>query len=587
MLISHIHYDLSRRTECLCSRISTMRQQLPYIGASGYNRSRTRSEESSIRNLDDAPPPPDLQSALRGQLGSPLPQQPKRQQGGPAHPPPPLLSTGSPPFRGSSASGKEGSVSPASATSLPSPPKPSDSPGPGSRLLPVLRTSSFRSVRGRSSTWDGGNSSSTPMELGSLTTLLAPPNPAGRVDSRKQADPQLQEPLIVQPQHQSTGRSRFGSLRHRQHQSQQAATFASPMSPFGTGEEPARDLAIAQAWLSSGSVEGTRTMGDGQTRWDDSKNARLGENNGDSSAVAMTVPFLPSTINEGNEETKEEISLDQRELRLGNTRNRSASADRGGNNGAPSSNTKNGQRGTSAVHGENRPSSDSTNFGLHRHQSSSVRWRSESSELSLSIVDDDEDYPLNDDDGSDAGSATHWQRRSDDNLSISAADSTGAGPQLVPSPSAESWGGGQPTQLCCGWTLPLFLSPCSRRIKRPSWNRVSSYVVRHAPCFWCISRLEASATDRAVLGRLNMLCAAFALVQVGAGVFLFIVQSSGGASADENRLEKLTPDLWSLNTSLFFLSFLGIILFVTMILTLRIIRQVNLIGAVRYMWVSN
>ena len=84
-----------------------------------------------------------------------------------------------------------------------------------------------------------------------------------------------------------------------------------------------------------------------------------------------------------------------------------------------------------------------------------------------------------------------------------------------------------------------------------------------------------------------MLCAAFALVQVGAGVFLFIVQSSGGASADENRLEKLTPDLWSLNTSLFFLSFLGIILFVAMILTLRIIRQVNLIGAVRYMWVSN
>lgn len=88
------------------------------------------------------------------------------------------------------------------------------------------------------------------------------------------------------------------------------------------------------------------------------------------------------------------------------------------------------------------------------------------------------------------------------------------------------------------------------------------------------------------MGRLNILCAIFAAVQGGSGIFLFVVQNLGGGSPEEDQLERqsLTPNLWSLNGMVFFLGLVGIILFITMVITVRVVREVNLVGAVRYMW---
>eukprot|EP00978_Attheya_sp_CCMP212_P004547 scaffold9919_cov55-Attheya_sp.AAC.1 len=138
------------------------------------------------------------------------------------------------------------------------------------------------------------------------------------------------------------------------------------------------------------------------------------------------------------------------------------------------------------------------------------------------------------------------------------------------------------------WRRPIIFGmemPFKLPVK-PSWNRLSSTIVRHAPCFWCCANpLETSATDRAILYRLNILCAVFAMSQVGVGLFLMFVLIAGPSGGNEqDETNRLAPNLWNLNGSIFFLGVVGFILLVTVLCTMRVIREVNLVGAVRYMW---
>uniref|UniRef100_A0A7S2EB04 Uncharacterized protein n=2 Tax=Ditylum brightwellii TaxID=49249 RepID=A0A7S2EB04_9STRA len=122
---------------------------------------------------------------------------------------------------------------------------------------------------------------------------------------------------------------------------------------------------------------------------------------------------------------------------------------------------------------------------------------------------------------------------------------------------------------------------CPMKKKCVSWQRMSSIVVRNAPCFWCCAHpLETSATDRAVLTRLNILCAFFAAVQVGVGLFLILIRFQSNSGFEETW----EPYFWNVLGNLYFLAFVGLIIFITMMLTLRVIKEVNLLGAVRYMW---
>ena len=137
---------------------------------------------------------------------------------------------------------------------------------------------------------------------------------------------------------------------------------------------------------------------------------------------------------------------------------------------------------------------------------------------------------------------------------------------------------------------------CFPHAPKPSWSRVSSAVVRHAPCFWCcLRRSETGGTDRVTLTRLNVLCAIFALWQFGVGIFILVVFLSstvvdrglgeGTTFYRDYYNEALTPNLWMMSGSLLILSMVGFVLLVTMVLTIPVIRRVNLVGAIRFMWV--
>jgi len=136
---------------------------------------------------------------------------------------------------------------------------------------------------------------------------------------------------------------------------------------------------------------------------------------------------------------------------------------------------------------------------------------------------------------------------------------------------------------------------CWPNARKPSWSRVSSAVVRHAPCFWCcLKRGQTGGTDRVTLTRLNVLCAVFALWQFGVGIFILVVFLSTsvvdrnlepGTKYTQYYKEALTPNLWMMSGSLLILSVVGFVLFITMVLTIPVIRRVNLVGAIRFMWV--
>ena len=138
----------------------------------------------------------------------------------------------------------------------------------------------------------------------------------------------------------------------------------------------------------------------------------------------------------------------------------------------------------------------------------------------------------------------------------------------------------------------VFKLPLLQYVAGCGMTRITACLVRNAPCFWfCGSSMEVGATDRSILYRLNILCAFFALGHVAAGVFLLIVLHSNSVVDRYNsvvvRTEDSTSislDLWNLNGSVFLIGILGLIILFTVLCTLKIVREVNLRGAVRYLW---
>lgn len=153
--------------------------------------------------------------------------------------------------------------------------------------------------------------------------------------------------------------------------------------------------------------------------------------------------------------------------------------------------------------------------------------------------------------------------------------------------------GSQPNQQEQNTFMNKLFNPC----KCLSWSLIGSYIIRTAPCFWCMKRVGISATDRQIVIRLNVLIVFFCLVQIGSGIFVLTTVLIGyfdtvSREADtkiyyeegnDNR-PLITQDLWSLTTFVYFLSLMNFVLLIAAMLAQRAIRYVNLAKSVRYMW---
>jgi hypothetical protein len=136
--------------------------------------------------------------------------------------------------------------------------------------------------------------------------------------------------------------------------------------------------------------------------------------------------------------------------------------------------------------------------------------------------------------------------------------------------------------MCCGFVAPVWLSALIRG--SPSLDRISRYIVHVLPCFWCCAlTTPESYSDRAVVIRLTILCLVMTSVQVimsmWLAVVLLIVDDEPGA------LRGFAPHLWNLNGATFSMGILASILMLTCSCTIRVMREVDLVGAIRYLWV--
>jgi len=146
---------------------------------------------------------------------------------------------------------------------------------------------------------------------------------------------------------------------------------------------------------------------------------------------------------------------------------------------------------------------------------------------------------------------------------------------------------------------------------RPNLHQISSCIVTKAPCFWFYNcawgsssssgkffslRANRQPTDRAILARLNVLVGFVAIFQVGSALFLGIV--NGAPALADRSLETTTEEereaqsygarnltVWHLSIAVYMVGIEAFILVVSAILTVRVVRNVNLVGAIRYLWV--
>lgn len=123
-----------------------------------------------------------------------------------------------------------------------------------------------------------------------------------------------------------------------------------------------------------------------------------------------------------------------------------------------------------------------------------------------------------------------------------------------------------------------------------AWNRVALAVVNHAPCFLCLRNVY---TYRSVLTRLNWLCGFFSFFQFLSSLSYYILLQNPSLvdrniDRDENvdfqsNIEVLT-NVWNLNGSIWFLGVLSLLVLISLALTIRVIQNVNLAGAIRFLW---
>jgi hypothetical protein len=127
----------------------------------------------------------------------------------------------------------------------------------------------------------------------------------------------------------------------------------------------------------------------------------------------------------------------------------------------------------------------------------------------------------------------------------------------------------------------------------PGWSRTAAFAVRYWPCFLC-KPLETGATDRAILMRLNVICTFFSVGLVTAGTFMFLVLwwdriAGRTVNIDDGKArgetDNFIPNLWNLNGNVIASGVVGAITLIVMLMARPIVRQVNLVGALRFMWV--
>lgn len=144
-----------------------------------------------------------------------------------------------------------------------------------------------------------------------------------------------------------------------------------------------------------------------------------------------------------------------------------------------------------------------------------------------------------------------------------------------------------PSTQCCGQHVPLWCP------KLPPVDRIAVAVAQFAPCF-LLCPLK-TVTDRAVLGRLNVLLAIFSVFPIVAATFFSMILYNPHIVDRTLPVQWNSPPThsgidfyvvsWNLNATEMLAGVVSVVIFVSNLLTARVVRDVNLVGANRY-WIA-
>lgn len=104
-------------------------------------------------------------------------------------------------------------------------------------------------------------------------------------------------------------------------------------------------------------------------------------------------------------------------------------------------------------------------------------------------------------------------------------------------------------------------------------------------------------TYRSVLVRLNILCAGLAIVLAGSALWFYLIMQNStivdrtALPATQTELDQqqtnyfeLITNVWNLNGPVWFLGLCAIAVLVAIVLTVRVVQNVNLSGVTSYLW---
>jgi hypothetical protein len=132
-----------------------------------------------------------------------------------------------------------------------------------------------------------------------------------------------------------------------------------------------------------------------------------------------------------------------------------------------------------------------------------------------------------------------------------------------------------------GFALPRWWT------SRPSKREISSWIVKHAPCFWCTRASGLTMTSRDIVLRLFSLCAVCGLAQVASASYILIVLlSTTIVNRDaQNVVGNVSViNLWDINYMVLCSGVIGLLVALVMIFSRRAIAEVHVGGSLRFMW---
>ena len=143
----------------------------------------------------------------------------------------------------------------------------------------------------------------------------------------------------------------------------------------------------------------------------------------------------------------------------------------------------------------------------------------------------------------------------------------------------------RPPVVIAGISLPKWVP------RLPTVNDISIKIVTYCFCS-CLCGGVQQMTDRAILGRLNVLIGLLSIFPLGASTFLAVVLYAPFVNLDRDLPPQTTPfthshtvseSLWTLNGPMLLVGIFSFVSFSAAVFTWRVVRDVDLIGAIRYL----